>query len=226
MYIQLTQTPPYGNLHPTDELQNLQPPFDQAMMGDISKGAVAHGHSKELLQDYLDEFRQYYGFRNPRRRRSSLDMHPFVLQQLLLSYNSESNGDKLIEFVDEFQYLNFRLGYVMNHNERRWFNMTVGGGSITPASKRIVCGEIAITGIAVGRLEGTDHLVVIEPGLRVFLVDDLDWGHETVESSLIPYTIVPIFSDVEHIGSEFALNQGTNTRNFVVEDIEDEEPRE
>jgi hypothetical protein len=224
MYIQLTQTPPYANLHQTEQLQSLRPPFN--MVGDISQDAVARRHSNELLQDYLDEFRQVYGFKNPPRRRDLLHTHPFVLHQLLRSYNGESNGDKLIEFVDEFQYMRFRLGYVMNHSERRWFNMSVRGGSTRPtARKRIVCGDIVITGIAVGRLDGTDHLVVIEPGLRVFLVDDLDMEEKTGETPLIPYTIVPIFSDVEHVGSEFALSQGTNTRNFVVEDIDDEGPR-
>ena len=104
--------------------------------------------------------------------------------------------------------------------------MTVGGRSIGPTPyKRIVCGDIVITGIAIGRVRGTYHLVVIEPGLRVFLVADLDIKDETGEGALIPYTIVPIFSDVEHIGSEFALSQGTTARNFVVEDIDNEEPQ-
>jgi hypothetical protein len=195
-------------------------------MDHISKGAVARDHSKRLLQDYLDEFRTAFSIKNPPRLRSSLNIHPFLLQQLLRSYNRGNNGNGLIEFADEYPYKRFRLGYVMDHNERRWFNITVGGTGIGPtACKRIVCGDIVITGIAIGRVEGTYHLVVIEPGLRVFLVADLDIEDETGEGAHIPYTIVPIFSDVEHIGSEFALSQGTTTRNFVVEDINDEEPQ-
>ena len=98
--------------------------------------------------------------------------------------------------------------------------MTVGAGNLGPTGwKQVISetGEEMLTGIGIGMLTETSHMVLVVPGGPLVLVKDVD--DETGDNDLIPYTIAKIFNGVVEIGSEFSFEKTSEDQNYVLKNL-------
>ena len=95
--------------------------------------------------------------------------------------------------------------------------MAIGSGILGATRlKKVDYNKGSFIGVALGKIMNTSHLVIVEPGGRVFLVHDFE--DETAENDLIPYTVAVVFTSIASIGSEFRFDHATMSEEFTLED--------
>lgn len=95
--------------------------------------------------------------------------------------------------------------------------MTIGVGNLgATGGKQVVseAGEDMLTGIAIGMVMNTSHVVIVVPGGPLLFVYDFE--NETGDNELILHTITTIFDTIEDIGSEFQFKLMSNDENYVL----------
>jgi len=147
-------------------------------------------------------------------------MHPGRLRRILRCFHHRDWYQDLLEFPAEYYGCTFELGFVELDGHEHWIEMTVGEGNVGATLwKRVVSSEgfEIIKGIAIGMLTDSSHMVIVQPGGRVWLVYDFE--DETGENELIPY--VSAFRGIEDIGSEFDFELGTESEEYTLMSVKD-----
>jgi hypothetical protein len=170
---------------------------------------VARRLSASVLGEYLEVRRDKYKLASKKPKK----MSEIKLSDLLRCFHSSDSLHDLNTFTAEHHGSFFRFGYVVLDGSPVWFEMmiTIGDGML---GKKIECEGQSIIGIAIGVIKGTSHMVVVEPGGRVFLVYDFE--DETGEHELIPYTVVSVFDTTADVGSKFDFKYGSEREDYTV----------
>lgn len=157
----------------------------------------------------------------PRKTEYPPKMSEFMLRRILRCYNAKEDEEYLLSFPGEYYGNVFRLGFVDDEGEAEWFDVTVGAGNLGLTGwKQVISetGEEMLTGIGIGMLTETSHMMLVISGGSLILVKDFD--DETEDNDLIPYTIAKIFDGVVEIGSEFSFVKTSKDENYVLKSFE------
>ena len=182
------------------------------------RSLLARQLSQDVLDEYIESRRLVY--MKSRKTEHPPKMSEFMLRRILRCYNVIEDEEYLLSFPAEYYGNTFRLGFVDDEGEAEWFDMTVGAGNLGPTGwKQVISetGEEMLTGIGIGMLTETSHMVLVVPGGPLVLVKDFD--DETGDNELIPYTIAKIFNGVAEIGSEFTFEKTSEDENYVIKNL-------
>ena len=182
------------------------------------RSLLARQLSQDVLDEYIESRKRVY--MKSRKTEYPPKMPEFMLRRILRCYNAMEDEEYLLSFPGEYYGNTFRLGFVDDEGEAEWFDMTVGAGNLGPTGwKQVISetGEEMLTGIGIGMLTETSHMVLVVPGGPLVLVKDFD--DETGDNDLIPYTIAKIFNGVVEIGSEFSFEKTSEDENYVLKSL-------
>jgi hypothetical protein len=182
------------------------------------RSVLARQLSQDVLDEYIESRKRVY--MKSRKMDYPPKMPEFMLRRILRCYNAEEDKEYLLSFPAEYYGNTLRLGFVDDDGEAEWFDMTVGAGNLGPTGwKQVVSetGDDMLTGIGIGMLTETSHMVLVVPGGPLVLVKDFE--DETGDNDLIPYTLAMIFNGVAEIGSEFSFEKTLKDENYVLKNF-------
>jgi hypothetical protein len=157
-----------------------------------------------------------------RRKRTPPVMDPGRLRRILRCFRHRESLQDLLAFPAEYHGCTFNLGFVELDGYEHWIEMTVGVGNagLTLWKRVVSAGGIEIIkGITIGMLSNSSHMVIVQPGGRVWLVYDFE--DETGENELISYTFVSAFRGIGDIGSKFDFELGTESEEYTLVSVTD-----
>jgi hypothetical protein len=170
--------------------------------------------SQHVLDEYVNERRQKY---LAARKLTPIKPRPTALRNRLRCFHNPNCGSDIVSFTAEHYGISIPFGYVNSDHEQIWFNLVIGVGNLGPELwKRVRYHQTEVIGVAIGMIEETSYMVLLEPGGRVFIVFDFD--DETGEHDAIPYYVASVFGNVGDIGMEFEYDYFIEDEDYVLED--------